>query len=103
MFAQRLPRAGRTLDSRTIAIGISLRIAAPSRKLWDSSIPLTSRMATQPATKAYVQRHTEEGPSTPGIIRWLKRYVAREVFSALPQEVLVTVEASRRGASLESA
>jgi transposase len=48
-----------------------------------------SRMATQPATKAYVQRRTEEGLSKPEIIRCLKRYVAREVFHALPREVLV--------------
>jgi transposase len=48
-----------------------------------------SRMATQPATKAYVERRTEEGLSKPEIIRCLKRYVAREVFNALPREVLV--------------
>ena len=48
-----------------------------------------SRMATQPATKAYVQRRTEEGLSKPEIIRCLKRYIAREVFNALPREVLV--------------
>ena len=46
-------------------------------------------MATQPATKAYVQRRTEEGLSKPEIVRCLKRYVAREVFNALPREVLV--------------
>ncbi len=44
-------------------------------------------MATQPATKAYVERRTTEGLSTSEIIRCLKRYVAREVFNALPQEL----------------
>ena len=47
-----------------------------------------SRMASQPATKAYVERRTKEGLSTPEIIRCLKRYVAREVFNALPREAL---------------
>ena len=47
-----------------------------------------SRMASQPATKAYVERRTEEGLSKPEIIRCLKRYVAREVFNALPREVI---------------
>jgi transposase len=46
-----------------------------------------TRMATQPATKAYVERRTTEGLSPSEIIRCLKRYVAREVFSALPQEL----------------
>jgi transposase len=46
-----------------------------------------TRMATQPATKAYVERRTTEGLSTSEIIRCLKRYVAREVFNALPQEL----------------
>ena len=47
-----------------------------------------SRMATQPATKAYVERRTHEGLSKPEIIRCLKRHVAREVFNALPRQVL---------------
>jgi len=46
-----------------------------------------TRMATQQATKAYVERRTTEGLSPAEIIRCLKRYVAREVFSALPQEL----------------
>ena len=45
-----------------------------------------TRMATQPATKTYVERRTTEGLSTSEIIRCPKRYVAREVFNALPQE-----------------
>jgi len=47
-----------------------------------------TRMANQPATRAYVERRTKEGLSTPEIIRCLKRYVAREVFAALPRETL---------------
>jgi len=45
-----------------------------------------SRMASQHATKAYVERRTKEGLTKPEIIRCLKRYVAREVFNALPRE-----------------
>jgi transposase len=47
-----------------------------------------TRMANQPATRAYVERRTKEGLSAPEIIRCLKRYVAREVFNALPREAL---------------
>jgi transposase len=47
-----------------------------------------TRMANQPATRAYVERRTKEGLSTPEIIRCLKRYAAREVFNALPREAL---------------
>jgi hypothetical protein len=47
-----------------------------------------TRMATQPATRAYVEHRTKEGMSTPEIIRCLKRYVAREVFTALPRDAL---------------
>ena len=50
-----------------------------------------TRMANQPATRAYVERRTKEGLSTPEIIRCLKRYVAREVFTALPREALTCV------------
>jgi transposase len=47
------------------------------------------RMGTQPATRAYVERRTQEGMSKPEIIRCLKRYVAREVFNALFRDVLI--------------
>jgi transposase len=47
---------------------------------------VVSRMASQPDTKAYVARRTSEGLTKPEIIRCLKRYVAREVFNALPRE-----------------
>ena len=37
-----------------------------------------TRLGSHPATRAYVERRTEEGKSKPEIIRCLKRYVARE-------------------------
>jgi transposase len=43
------------------------------------------RMRYHPPTKAYVQRRTNEGKSKREIIRCLKRYVAREVYTALTQ------------------
>jgi transposase len=46
------------------------------------------RMASDPRTKAYVERRTKEGLSTTEIIRCLKRYVARETFDLLPRELL---------------
>jgi hypothetical protein len=42
-----------------------------------------TRMGSDPATCAYVERRTEEGLSKKEIIRCLKRYVAREVYPHL--------------------
>ena len=42
------------------------------------------RMRWHEPTKAYVERRTAEGLSKKDIIRCLKRYVAREVYSLLP-------------------
>lgn len=42
-----------------------------------------TRMATDQRTKDYVTRRTAEGLTKPEIIRCLKRYVAREVFTVL--------------------
>jgi transposase len=39
----------------------------------------------EPRTVAYMQRRLAQGKSKPEIIRCLKRYVAREVFAALPR------------------
>ncbi len=36
-------------------------------------------------TRSYVERRTAEGLSKREIIRCLKRYIAREVFTALPR------------------
>jgi transposase len=41
------------------------------------------RMRWDPRTRAYVERRTKEGMSKKEIIRCLKRYVAREVYTAL--------------------
>ena len=46
------------------------------------------RMSNDAETKAYVGRRTAEGKSKREIIRCLKRYVAREVYRALPEAVL---------------
>jgi transposase len=45
---------------------------------------VTTRMSSDPRTKAYVERRTAEGKSKKEIIRVLKRYVAREVYYYLP-------------------
>ena len=44
-----------------------------------------TRMGTDPRTRAYVERRTEEGLSKPEIMRVLKRYVARETYQLLPR------------------
>jgi hypothetical protein len=43
------------------------------------------RMNSDPETRRYVNRRTEEGKSKREIIRCLKRYVARQVFNASPR------------------
>jgi hypothetical protein len=40
-------------------------------------------MGSHPATRAYVERRSKEGLSKKEIIRCLKRYVARQVYSDL--------------------
>jgi transposase len=42
-----------------------------------------TRMSNHPPTRAYVERRTAEGLSKKEIIRCLKRYVAREVYTHL--------------------
>jgi transposase len=42
-----------------------------------------TRMSSHPPTRAYVERRSKEGLSKKEIIRCLKRYVAREVYSCL--------------------
>ena len=44
-----------------------------------------TRLASDPTTQAYMERRVKEGLSKREIIRVLKRYVAREVFHALPR------------------
>jgi len=43
------------------------------------------RLATDPDTRAYLARRTAEGKTKTEAIRCIKRYIAREVFAALPQ------------------
>jgi transposase len=45
---------------------------------------VTTRMVSDPRTRAYVTRRTTEGKSKREIIRVLKRYVAREIYHYLP-------------------
>jgi len=44
-----------------------------------------TRMGSDPATRAYVERRTGEGKSKSEIIRCLKRYIAREIYPHLRQ------------------
>ena len=53
-----------------------------SHALWRIAV---TRMASHPPTRAYVTRRTAEGLAKPEIIRCLKRYIAREIYAALPR------------------
>jgi transposase len=44
-----------------------------------------TRLASDPDTQAYMERRLKEGRSKREVIRVLKRYVAREVYRALPR------------------
>lgn len=46
------------------------------------------RLRCDPATRTYLERRTEDGKTKPEILRCIKRYLAREVFAALPREAL---------------
>jgi transposase len=46
---------------------------------------VSTRMSSDPRTRAYVERRTKEGKSKKEIIRALKRYVAREIYYYLPR------------------
>jgi len=46
------------------------------------------RLATDPDTRAYVERRQKQGKTKSEAIRCLKRYIAREVFNALPRTTL---------------
>ena len=48
------------------------------------------RLSHDQRTKDYVAKRTTEGKNTGEILRCLKRYIAREVFAALPHELLKT-------------
>ncbi len=52
-----------------------------NRALWHIVI---TRLASDPRTKAYVERRVKDGRSKREAIRMLKRYIAREVYRSLP-------------------
>ena len=47
-----------------------------------------TRMVYDPRTTEYIERRTNEGLTKKEAVRCLKRYVAREVYSLLPHEIL---------------
>jgi hypothetical protein len=46
------------------------------------------RLATDPETRDYVAKRQAEGKTKSEAIRCLKRYIAREVFNALPKQAI---------------
>jgi hypothetical protein len=48
-----------------------------------------TRRSYDPATRLYVQRRCAEGKTKTEAIRCLKRYVARERYTCLPQQTLL--------------
>ena len=52
------------------------------------------RLSHDPRTQAYMRRRTAEGMSERDVIRCLKRYVAREVYSAIQKPVQLLDEAA---------
>jgi hypothetical protein len=47
-----------------------------------------ARIRTDPRTKFYMERRRAEGLSKRDVLRCLKRFIAREVFNALKQDLL---------------
>ena len=52
-----------------------------SEQVWGDS---DERRHCDPRTKAYLDKRVKDGKSKTEAIRCLKRYIAREVFAALP-------------------
>lgn len=48
---------------------------------------MLTRMSHDQATRAYITRRTDEGKTMGEIARMLKRYIAREVYKALPTTI----------------
>ena len=46
------------------------------------------RLSNDPGTRAYVERRQTEGKTKTEAMRCLKRYIAREVYNALPKTAL---------------
>jgi hypothetical protein len=46
------------------------------------------RIRTDPRTQIYMERRRTEGLSKRDVLRCLKRFIAREVFTALKQDLL---------------
>jgi hypothetical protein len=62
-----------------------------NRALWVIAIV---RMASDPATQAYVQRRTQQGLSKNEIVRCLKRYIARQLYRLLTASIEAPIGAS---------
>jgi transposase len=62
-----------------------------NRALWVIAIV---RMASDPATRTYVQRRTREGLSKKEILRCLKRYIARQLYRLLLGPTAAPTDAS---------
>ncbi len=45
------------------------------------------RLATDDGTRAYLERRVSEGKTKTEAVRCIKRYLAREIFAALPKTV----------------
>lgn len=54
-----------------------------------------SRVRWEPRTQTYLTRRISEGKTRSEVIRFLKRYVAREIFSLLPRTDLTPTRPSR--------
>ena len=62
-----------------------------NRALWVIAIV---RMASDPATQAYVRRRTQQDLSKREIVRCLKRYIARQLYRLLIASIAAPVGAS---------
>ena len=47
------------------------------------------RLSHDQRTRDYMARRLSEGKTKPEVLRCIKRYIAREVFNALPQPALL--------------
>jgi len=55
------------------------------------------RMRWRPATRAYVQQRTKEGLTKKDIIRCLKRYIARAIYTTIQQDLANLAKQAHQG------
>jgi hypothetical protein len=92
LHVERSPRRVRVLlGEHEVADSDDVRLLHPPGRTPTYLFPRIAlvRLSTDQTTRDYVARRVSEGKSKTEAMRCLKRYIAREMFNALPKAALV--------------